>query len=321
MKLLAFAAGALLATFATISHAQAWPSKPVRLVVAGPAGGSADLIARIVADPLAKQLGQPVVVDDKPGAAGAIAVNDLLQSARDGHTLLVGVNSLVSEIPHIVKLPYDPAMRLRPLTEIARGGLVLIANASVPVTNLGEVIAHARSNPGKVAYASYSPGTMSHVLGLVLNQTAGIELVHVGYKGSSPALTDVVGGHVALMFDGIATSLPFIKSGKVRAIAVSTPARMPQLPDVPTFRELGYPQLEAIGWMGLWSTPEMPAAVQARVQAAMQQVLADVDVKRRIADAAFSPSPSRTTAEMQAGLKADYDRVGAVLKAINFQPE
>src|SRR5215203_3713799 len=209
--------GAALSLLPALGHAQAWPARPLRLVVAGPAGGSADLVARLVAEPLQRDLGQPVIVDNKPGAAGAIAVGELLQAPRDGHTLLVGVNSLVSEIPHIVKLRWDMARELKPLAELARAGLVLVGNPSLPAKDLKELVAYAKARPGKLDYASYSPGTLSHVLGLLLNQAAGIQLTHVGYKGSTPALTDVMGNHVPLMFDGLATSLPLIRTGKLRA--------------------------------------------------------------------------------------------------------
>jgi tripartite-type tricarboxylate transporter receptor subunit TctC len=304
-----------------LGQTTAWPTKPVRLVVAGPAGGSADLVARLVSEALARELGQPVIVDNKPGAAGAIAVGDLLQAQRDGHTLLVGVNSLVSEIPHIVKLRWDMAKEIRPLAELARGGLVLVANPSLPAKDLKELIAHAKANPGKLNYASYSPGTLSHVLGLQLNQAAGIQLTHVGYKGSTPALADVMGNHVPLMFDGLATSLPLIKSGKIKAFAVSSPRRAPQLPDVPTFHEVGYPQLDALAWMGLWSTPDVPAAVQTRVRDAALKVLSDPALRTRMLDTGFEAGLPRTTEEMVKGLKTDYDRVGGVLQAIGFKPE
>ena len=316
--LLGSAAISLLPAFA---RAQAWPVRPVRLVVAGPAGGSADLVARLVAEPLQRDLGQPVIVDNKPGAAGAIAVGELLQAPRDGHTLLVGVNSLDSEIPHIVKLRWDMAKELRPLAELARGGLVLVGHPSVPAKDLKELVAYAKANPGKLNYASYSPGTLSHVLGLLLNQAAGIQLTHVGYKGSSPALADVMGNHVPLMFDGLATSLPLIKAGKLKAFAVSAPKRVPQLPEVPTFREAGYPQLEALAWMGLWTTPDSPAAVQTRAREAVLKLLADPGLRTRMLDTGFEAGAPRTPDEMVRGLKADYDRVGAVLQSINFKPE
>jgi len=312
---------ALLSLAPGLALAQAWPARPVRLVVAGPAGGSADLVARLVAEPLARELGQPVIVDNKPGAAGAIAVGELLQAQHDGYTLLVGVNSLVSEIPHIVKLRWDMARDVKPLAELARGGLVLVANPSMPARDLKELVAHARANPGKLHYASYSPGTLSHVLGLQLNQAAGIQLTHVGYKGSTPALADVMGNHVPLMFDGLATSLPLIKGGKLKAYAVSAPRRVPQLPDVPTFHELGYPQLDALAWMGLWSAPDVPAAVQARVREATLKVLSDPALRTRMLDTGFESGQPRTSEEMARGLKVDYDRVGGVLQSIGFKPE
>lgn len=315
------AAAALTTLVPLRTRAQGFPSKPMRVIAAGPAGATADIVARLVTEPLAKELGQTAIVEPKPGAAGAIAVNDLLQSPHDGHTLLVGVNSLVSEIPHIVKLRIDMQQSLRPLAELARGGLVLVANPSFPAKNLTELIAYAKANPGKVNYASYSPGTLSHVLGLLLNKEAGIDLMHVGYKGSTPALTDVMGNHVPLMFDGIGTSLPLIKSGKIKAFAVSSPKRSPVLPDVPTFTELGYPKLEALAWMGLWCTPDTPAAAQQRVREATLKVLGSPAVRERMLELGFDVGAPRSIDDMIAGLKADYERVGAVLQSIGFKPE
>jgi len=210
---------------------------------------------------------------------------------------------------------------IKPLAELALGGLVLVANPSFPAKNLAELVAYAKANPGKVNVASYSAGTLSHVLGLLLNQAAGIDLTHVGYKGSTPALTDVMGGHVPLMFDGIGTSLPMIRAGKLKAFAVSSPRRSPVLPDVPTFTELGYPKLEALAWMGLWCTPDVPAATQARVRAATLEVLAMPAVRDRLLELGFDVGTPRSVDEMTAGLKADHDRVGAVLQSIGFKAE
>jgi len=315
------AAATLTALVPLRARAQSFPTKPLRVVVAGPAGANADIVARLVTEPLAKELGQTAIVEPKPGAAGAIAVNDLLQSPHDGHTLLVGVNALVSEIPHIVKLKIDMAQSITPLAELARGGLVLVANPSFPAKNLAELIAYVKANPGKVNVASYSAGTLSHVLGLLLNQTAGIDLMHVGYKGSTPALADVMGNHVPLMFDGIPTALPLIKSGKIKAFAVSTPKRSPVLPDVPTFTELGYPKLEALAWMGLWCTPDVPAPVQARIREATLKVLTQPAVRDRLLELGFDVGAPRSTSEMVAGLNADSQRVGAMLQSIGFKPE
>ncbi len=224
---------AALGFAAPLAQAQKWPEKMVRIVVAGPPGGSADIVARFLADGLAKEIGQPVIVEPKPGAGGVLAVNELSQAPRDGHTLLVGVNSLVSEIPHIMKLRVDMAKEITPVAELARGGLVMVGAPSLAAKNFSELVGWVKANPGKVNYASYTAGTISHVMGLQLNKAAGLDMVHVGYKGSTPALTDVMGGHVPLMFDGMPTSLPLIKSGKIKAYAVSTQQRSTLLPDVP----------------------------------------------------------------------------------------
>jgi tripartite-type tricarboxylate transporter receptor subunit TctC len=317
--------GAGLLAGACVVQAQAtsaaWPTKAVRIIVAGPPGGSADIVARLLADNLGKQISQPVIVEPKPGAAGGIAVNELSQAPRDGHTLLVGVNSLVSEIPHIVKLRLDMNKELRPVAELARSGLVMVGSPTLPAKNLAEVLAYAKANPGTVNYASYSPGTMSHVLGLLLNQAAGVNMTHVGYKGSTPALTDVMGGHVPLMFDGIPTSLPLVRSGKIKAFAVSSPTRSALLPDVPTFHELGYPQLDAIGWMGLWLNPEVPAAAQAKIREATLKAMSSTAARERLQEVGFEAGQSRSVDDIVKGLKTDYDRVGAVLKSIDFKPE
>ena len=311
--------------FTAPSHAQAtaskWPEKTVRIVAAGPAGGSADIVARLLADTLSRQIGQPVIVEPKPGAGGVLAVNDLSLSPHDGHTLLVGVNSLVSEIPHILKLPVVMANEIKPLAEVARGGLVMVGNNALPAKTLPELIAYVKANPGKVNFASYTAGTLSHVMGLQLNKAAGIDMTHVGYKGSTPALQDVMGGHVQLMFDGMATSIPLIKGGKIKAFALSTPRRSALLPDVPTFTELGYPQLEAIAWMGLWVKPDLPAALQAQIREAVLKALANPAARERLQEVGFEPGQPRTPQELSASLKSDYERVGAVLQSIGFKPE
>jgi tripartite-type tricarboxylate transporter receptor subunit TctC len=316
----ALVAGILLAASVPVC-AQAWPSKPVRVVVAGTAGAAADAAARLLAEALTRELGRPVVVDPKPGGAGAIAVNELLAAPRDGHTVLVAVNSLVSEVPHVVKQKHDMARAVRPLAEIARGGLVLVATPSLPVDSVAALVAHARARPGQLSYASYSPGTMSHILGIQFARAAGIEWTHIGYKGSTPALADVMGGHVPLMFDGIPTALPLIRAGKLRALAVSTPARSPLLPQVPTFGELGYRPLEAVAWIGLWTAPEVPADVQERLRGAVLKMAADPAQQARLRELGFEPGRPRSVEELSEALRTDSDKVAAILKSIGFKPE
>jgi tripartite-type tricarboxylate transporter receptor subunit TctC len=316
---------ALAAAFAVLiassAFAQAPSDKVLRIIAAGVPGGTIDVVSRLLADGLQKELNQPVIVEAKPGAGGALAVNDLMQAPHDGNTVLVAVNSLVSEIPHVVKLRFDMFKEVKPLAELARGGLVLVGSPSLPAKNLPELIAYVKANPGKVNYASYSAGTLSHVMGLQLNKAAGIDLSHVGYKGSTPGLTDVMGGHVPLMFDAMTTSVPLIRAGKIKPFAVSLPQRSPNLPDVPTFTELGYPQLEALAWMGLWVTPDLPAATQTRLREATLKVLAQPATRERLKEISLDVGQPRTPDAMAQSLRADYERVGAVLKSINFKPE
>jgi len=323
LRLLGLAAAASAAGL-LVARAQAqgkWPEKTVRIVAAGPAGGSADIIARLLADQLSKQIGQPVIVEPKAGAGGVLAVNELSLAPRDGQTLLVGVDSLVSEIPHILKLSVTMANEIKPISEVARGGLVLVGNASLPAKTLPELIAYVKSRPGSINYASISAGTRSHVMGLLLNKAAGIDMTHVGYKGSTPALQDVMGGHVALMFDGPATSIPMLKSGRIKAFAVSSPKRMGALPDVPTFAELGYPQIDDIGWVGLWTTSDVPGDIQTRVREATLKVLQQPKVVERFKELGTDVGQPLTSEQLSQSLRMASDKHTANLKTIGFKPE
>lgn len=300
--------------------AQGFPDKPVKLLVGAPAGGTSDVVARMLGAGLSPLLGQPVLVDNKPGAAGVLAVQELLKSPRDGHTLLVAPNGVVSEIPHALKLPLDPMKELRPLVELARTGL-LVGAPNVPAANLKEVIAHVKANPGKISYASYSPGTLSHTLGLEFNRLAGTDLTHVGYRGSPPALNDVMAGHVAYMFDGPATSIPLIKAGKIKVFATTAPTRLAMLPDVPTFAELGFPSLTETAWMGVFLPADIPAPAQARLREAVLKAAADPSLRERFAALGLEMVTSPSSQELMASLRAASDRQAAALKVVGFKPE
>ena len=320
----AIALGSSVSGFAGLSFAEnaptsAWPNKPVRIVIAGPAGGSADAVARALSDQLSRLSKHPFIVDPKPGAGGVIAVNDLLQAPVDPYTLLVGVSSLVSEIPHIVKMRQDTRKAIVPLADLARGGIVLVAAPGVAAKNLAEVIQLSKSSQGGLSYASYSPGTMSHVAGLLLAQATGAKLEHVAYKDSTAGLNDVMGGHTPLMFDGLATSLPFIRSGKIKAIAITSPQRSPLLPDVPTFQESGLPQLTYTGWMGLWANSALPADKQQMIQRLVQQAMDTPEFKNAMNQNGFEPGSRRSTQALHTELLADYERVGKVLKGADIK--
>ena len=314
-------AGAALLATAPAALAQAWPSKPVRILIGAPAGGTADIVARLLADGLQKEWGQPVIVESKPGAAGMIAMQEFLGQPADGHTLLVSVNALVTEIPHVIKVRFDPFKDVKPLAELARSGLVFVANASLPAKNVPELVTYAKANPGKLSYASYSAGTISHTMGLELNKSAGIDLNHVPYKGSPPALQDLAGGHVQLMFDGPATSIPMIKGGKIKALAVSGPKRNPAMPEVPTFAEQGYPMLDDVAWMGLWIKPDVPADVQAKIRQAALKVMTQPAVHTRLAELGNDLGSGASPEDLAKSLRVASDKQGATLRALGVKPQ
>ena len=314
-------AGAALLAAAPATFAQAWPAKPVRIVIGAPAGGTTDIVARLLAEGLQKEWGQPVIVEPKPGAAGMIAMQDFLGQPADGTTLLVSVNALVTEIPHVIKVRFDPFKDIKPLADLSRSGLVFVGNATLPAKNVPEVVAYVKANPGKVSYASYSAGTISHTMGLELNKAAGIDLNHVPYKGSPPALQDVAGGHVALMFDGPATSIPMIKGGKIKAFAVSGPKRNPALPDLPTFAEQGYPMLQEVAWMGLWIKPGVPEELQNKIRQATLKVMAQPAVQARLTDMGSDAGSGATPAELAKSLREASDKQGATLRALGVNPQ
>lgn len=304
------------------AQAQAWPARPVKILVPAPAGGTSDIVARAVAEAMRKNTGQAIVVDNKPGAAGAIAADAFLSAPRDGYTLLFAPSSLVTEVPYTIKPRYDPFQDLVPVAELASIGMVLVANANLPIQNLKEMVAWVKARPGKTSFASYSPGTISHVKGLQFNKAAGIDMQHVAYKGSPPALQDVVGGQVEFMVDGIATSAPHVKAGKLKALAVSSPQRSSALPDVPTFAELGYPELTQTIAMDIFATPEVPAEVFARVRAELLKALASPELLATFRANGLQAGPAaQTTEELRKVLRRDYERTGEALRAIDYKPQ
>ena len=314
---------AMLAGVAAVcaTPAAAWSDRPVRIFVPAPPGGTMDVMARVVAEQLTEQIQQPVIVDNRPGGGGAIGVNGLLGAAPDGQTIMITASNVLVEIPLVLKMPFDPLKDLTPVSAIARASVVMIANAGVPANSLVEIIAHAKSNQGKLAYASYSAGTASHYAGLMLNQTAGLDLMHVPYKGSPPALADVMSGQVPLMFDGMVTSLPLIRSGKVKAFAVASRARSPLLPNVPTFAELGYPDLDFSNWVGVVVGAKMAPELVARINTEVTRAAAAPKVRERLGNLGFELSTPSTPAQLAASVRADHERNAGIVKrfAITFE--
>lgn len=305
-----------------VAQAQTWPDKPVRLIVPGPAGGGVDFVARSLAERLTAQLGQQFIVENKPGAAGLIGTGDLLKSPHDGTNFMVMINGIASEIPHVVKMPFDPLTSLRPVADLARFGLVLAANPQVPANDLAGFITYAKANKGKINFASYSAGTVSHTLGLELNKLAGLDLLHVPYKGSPPALQDLMGGQVQVMFDASSNVQPFSKAGRLKVLATTAPQRLATFPDVPTFAELGYKDLTETASAVLWSATDVPAPIQAKMREATLKVLQEPKVREVFTTTmGWGMGSGATPDEMVASLRTASDRQAAMLKAIGFKPE
>ena len=278
---LAFAA---LASIAMPAQAQTYPTKPIRLVVPFPAGGTTDILARAVAQKLSETLGQQVIVDNRPGAGGNIGSELVARSAPDGYTLLMGtVGTHAINVSLYPKLPYDPVKDFTPIVLMAGVPNVLVVNPSLPARSVSELIAYAKANPGKLNFASSGSGTSIHLSGELFKVLTGVQMTHVPYKGSAPALTDLVGGQVQLMFDNLPSSLAFIKAGKLRALAVTSKTRAAALPDVPTMVEAGVPDFEASSWFGILAPAGTPRDIVVRINAEVAKWLATPDAREKLA--------------------------------------
>ncbi|HZP76526.1 MAG TPA: tripartite tricarboxylate transporter substrate binding protein [Pseudolabrys sp.] len=283
-----FAAAALFLTPA--AQALDYPSRPVRWIVAFPPGGANDIIARVIGQALSQRLGQPFIVENKPGAGGNIGTQLALAAPADGYTLLFVAPHNAINATLYKKLSFDFLRDSTPVAGLARGANVMEVNPSVPARTVGEFIAYAKANPGKIAMASAGNGTAIHLSGELFMAMTGVQLVHVPYRGGAPALNDLIGGQVQVMFDNLPSSLGHIRAGALRALAMTTAARSQTLPDVPTVAETvsGY---EASIWYGVVAPKGTPAEVVAKLNAAINAVLGDAAIKERLAELGCTPMP------------------------------
>ena len=280
---LAACAAALLPLAAGNAAAQAFPSKPIRIIVPFPAGGTADILARILAEKMAPSLGQPVVVENRAGAAGGIGAALAAKSPADGYTLFLGTTGTQTINPVInPKLEYDPLKDFAPVSNFAASPFVLVTHPSFPAKTLPELISAAKQRPKQLQYATFGTGSSAHMTGEMFASRAGVQLVHVPYKGAPQAITDVIAGHVHMTFSLLPTVLPHIKAGSVRAVAVAAPQRDASLPEVPTFIEAGLDNFVSDSWYGLLAPAGTPQAVIARLNAEVHKVLAMPEVKQRL---------------------------------------
>jgi tripartite-type tricarboxylate transporter receptor subunit TctC len=305
-----FAAGA--------AAAQAWPSRPIRLIAPSGAGGPVDVICRAVAQALGDVLGQQVVTDNRVGAAGLIGTEFVVRQPPDGHTLLFGFSGPLSIVPHLnAATPYDPLRDLAPVSQVASAPYVLIVNSALPVRSVKDLVALARKRPGQMHFASGGTGVGIHMAGELFKVTAGVDIVHVPYKGAAPGLTALLAGEVEMMFNGLGPAMPHIKTGRVRALAVGGERRSELLPELPTVRESGF-DFNTEGWYGVLGPRELPAAVIETLHRALAKVSTQPEHRAQLARLS-AEALATTPAEFSAMLRDEHGKWGRVIKAAGIR--
>lgn len=274
-----------LAFVASSIFAQAWPTKPIKVIVTFSPGGSSDIVARLLAPPLAEKLGQPIIVDNRPGAGATIGANAVAQAPADGYTLMLSNTAPISISPFMLdKPPYDPVKSFTHIAYIGSVPNVFVINPSVPATNFAEFVAWLRKQPNSIGYGSGGVGSIGHIVGEVMKTQLGVKMEHVPYKGSSPMHTDLLGGQILFAIDTLPQNVPYMNAGKLRGLAVTSRNRMPLAKDVPTVIEIGQPKLIAENFFGLSGPAAMPKAVVDKLHDAMNEVLATPDIRRKLED-------------------------------------
>jgi tripartite-type tricarboxylate transporter receptor subunit TctC len=295
-------------------QAAPWPERPVRLVVPFVAGGSVDILNRAFAQALGRQLGQTVVVENRPGGTTSIGTAYVARSAPDGYTLLAGSDSVQVNRYLMAALPYDPDRDLTPVLQLADVPYLLLVNAGLPLRSLGDILEYGRAHPGKLTYASFGIGGGGHLAGELLCMMGGMEALHVPYPGNPPALLDVAAGRVSMMFCTIPVAQPELRSGRVRPIALSSTQRVPALPEVPTLSEAGLPGYECTGSMVLYVPSGVPAPIQARLLEASREAARDPDLVRLLQGQGFVLTPPRDPAAARAHIQAQAARLSEVIR-------
>lgn len=280
------AAGALAVAAASPAAAQdTYPSKPIRIIVPYTAGGGVDTVARILSDKLSKSLGQPIIVENKPGASGMIGAQAATKSAADGYTLLLSAAGEIAVNPHLYKgrMQYDPQKDLAPISLVAKIPNVLVINEDIPAKNTADLIAYAKANPGKLTYSSSGVGNPQHLNGELFNKMAGTQITHVPYKGASQQLTDVMAKHVSMTFTSIAAALPLIKDGRVRPIAVTSTQSVPSLPNVPPLAQSkSLASYNLVNWFGLFAPAKTPGPIISKIHAELSKALKDPEIRQKL---------------------------------------
>jgi tripartite-type tricarboxylate transporter receptor subunit TctC len=301
---------------AASASAQTWPDRPIKFVMSAPAGSSIDVLGRLIADKLKDKLGQPVIVENKPAAGGTVAVDETAKAPADGYTMVLAFNGPLSITPLLRKVPYDVQKDLAPVITTTSQPNVLAVNAQLPAKDVRELVAYAKANPGKLNYASVGPGSSSHLNGELLKSLAGIDIVHIPFNGSPPAVTSTVQGETQMIFAVMQPLQPQIQSGKLRALAVTSAKRFPLLPDLPTIAESGYPRFESLAWNGVLVPAATPKPVVARLNAEIDAILKQPDVVQKLNGLGFE-LVGGTSEQFAAIIKGESDKWAPIIKSSN----
>jgi tripartite-type tricarboxylate transporter receptor subunit TctC len=313
LRALTVLAGAALAASAATAQ-PAWPERPVTLIVPYSAGGGADVLARMVVNGLKSRLGQPVVVENRAGAAGNIAMEAAARARPDGYTLVWASSGQSAAANYYKSLKYDLVKDFEPVSLTLYNSRILVGRPGLPFANVAELIAHAKKNPGKVTYASWGNGSGAHLAGELLKQMAGIEMLHVPFKGNADAVSALLGGQVDVMFSDPASVTGHVRSGKLKAFGVPSDKRFPGLPEIPTLSEAGFPGFEYSGWFGILAPRGTPATVVKALGAAVDQALQDPELREQLAKAGAGPIGGRTPEQFSKFLQEDIDKWGSVMR-------
>jgi len=312
---------ALCAAFASVAAAESYPSKPIRIIVTGTPGGPPDLLARWLAERLGPALGGAIVVENRPGAGGNVAMQAAARGAPDGHTLVVAGQGPFALNPHLYANPgYDPVGDFAPITQIERGALLLAVNPQLPVHSVAELMALANKKPGALNYGSPGTGTPPHLAGELFSRSADLKVVHVPYAGPSAAMLDLIAGRLTFTFGTVNVQLPQVNAGKIRALAVTSPARLEALPEIPTVAESGLPGFEYIGWLGIAAPAGTPESIIERLQREIAAILLTDEARRYFASYGREPVAS-TPAAFAAFIRAEHAKWRQVIRDSNIKAE
>ena len=308
----------LWAVLPTLAISQAYPNKPVRLMVGANAGGGTDIVARMLADKMSESMRGVFVVENRPGASNTIAADMTAKAPADGHTLLVATNTGQAISPHLMKLNFDPIRDLVPIGLVVTVPNVLVVGAQVPAQSVKELVALMKAHPGDYKYASSGVGSTQHIAGEGFNVAAGVKSIHIPYKGSAQAHQDIISGQVQIMFDTTSSSMGQIKAGKFRALAVTTPQRSPELPQVPTLAEAGVPDFEMSTWYGVYTTAGTPPEVVNKLQTELARIVRLPDIQSRLKGLGGEPGHLSPEQFRQLNLQ-EYERFGKLIKQANIR--